>query len=268
MPEPDQRVAKAIQLHNQLGEYATMILPVAIELGGILIELKNECGHGKWLPFVRANFPFKQRSAQGYMRLYANRAKYAEPAHLADLPIDEALSQSEKYMSMEAKSRRNRGRLHYISQNATQPVLEALNAGKVSISTAEQIAHAAPEAQPQMLARLGPRTRKPPLDTKTITFPGTEDELIHREIVSNMTSTSNLELKAGRYFSPFQKAFNRVWRKLIKEYIKQEPDYMVLWEQASEMIARISTEYPEIKQEDVKRFCQEHGIEYPKRCEF
>jgi len=38
---------------------------------------------------------------------------------------------------------------------------------------------------------------------------------------------------------------------------------MVLWQQAFEMVARISTEYPDVQQEDVKRFCQEYGIPYP-----
>jgi hypothetical protein len=77
---------------------------------------------------------------------------------------------SEKILNVEAKSRRNRASLTFISKNATQPVLEALNKGKVSIFYAEQIAHLPAESQPAELKRIQETIKrgKPLTDDKTV----------------------------------------------------------------------------------------------------
>jgi hypothetical protein len=54
----------------------------AIRAGELLIEAKTQVEHGEWLPWLEANFPGSVRSAQGYMRIARNRAKYATVAHL------------------------------------------------------------------------------------------------------------------------------------------------------------------------------------------
>ena len=247
------------QLHTEVAKATETILQKAIRIGELLAKRRKKLAHGQWMPWIKENLIFTDRHARRYLRLYKNRAKLDMRS---DLALAEALAQTDDYMSIEAKSVRNRARLAYIAKNATQPVIEALNEGKVSISTAEMIAHSAPETQPQMLLRQ-PKSRQQPQDKKTIAFPGAEDTMIHRQIMSDLKANDKLELKAGKIYTPFQKAFGRAWRKLIKEHIKQEPDYMVLWQQAFEMVARISTEYPDVQQEDVKRFCQEYGIPYP-----
>jgi hypothetical protein len=52
----------------------------AIAAGGLLTEAKALVKHGEWLPWVAANFPGSERTAQLYMRLAAN------PQLVADLP--------------------------------------------------------------------------------------------------------------------------------------------------------------------------------------
>jgi hypothetical protein len=52
----------------------------AIRAGELLAEAKASVQHGQWLPWLRANFPGSERTAQNYMRLAAN------PQRVADLP--------------------------------------------------------------------------------------------------------------------------------------------------------------------------------------
>jgi hypothetical protein len=37
--------------------------------GEALLKVKAGCGHGKWLPWLKANVPFSQQTASAYMRL-------------------------------------------------------------------------------------------------------------------------------------------------------------------------------------------------------
>jgi hypothetical protein len=62
----------------------------AIRAGELLFEAKTQVKHGRWLPWLEANFPGSVRTAQGYMRL----AAHAEDAQrLAHLGIGGALKQ-------------------------------------------------------------------------------------------------------------------------------------------------------------------------------
>jgi len=65
----------------------------AMEAGRLLIEAKEQVGHGEWLPWLRANCEFSERTAQAYMRV-AKRAGELEasPQRVADLPLREALA--------------------------------------------------------------------------------------------------------------------------------------------------------------------------------
>jgi hypothetical protein len=55
-------------------------LAAAIRLGELLIEAKAQLKHGQWLPWLEANFPKSEKSAQSYMRLARKSAE------IADLP--------------------------------------------------------------------------------------------------------------------------------------------------------------------------------------
>ena len=65
----------------------------AMDAGRLLIEAKEKVGHGEWLPWLRANCEFSERTAQAYMRV-AKRAGELEanPQRVADLPLREALA--------------------------------------------------------------------------------------------------------------------------------------------------------------------------------
>jgi len=79
------------RLHGENIGWFRTTLENAIRIGEILTNLKNECGHGKWLPFVAEHLPFCKRTAQVYMGFYREReeTKYADFAHL---PMCRALS--------------------------------------------------------------------------------------------------------------------------------------------------------------------------------
>jgi hypothetical protein len=64
------RINEAHQLAMQHASEAVM---QAIACGKMLLEAKAKLRHGQWLPWLRQNVAFGERSAQGYMRL-AQRA--------------------------------------------------------------------------------------------------------------------------------------------------------------------------------------------------
>jgi hypothetical protein len=45
----------------------------AIDVGRLLAEVKALLHHGEWLPWIEANCEFSERTAQVYMRVFANR---------------------------------------------------------------------------------------------------------------------------------------------------------------------------------------------------
>src|SRR5262245_37253661 len=68
--------AKKIRhLHESVVQRARDALKEAIEIGGILTKVKQELEHGEWLPWLTANVPFDERTAQRYMSCHANRAR-------------------------------------------------------------------------------------------------------------------------------------------------------------------------------------------------
>jgi Protein of unknown function (DUF3102) len=63
-----------------------------IRAGELLAEAKNQCKHGEWLPWLRANFDGSERSAQVYMQMFRNRDEIrAKTQGSADLSIAGAL---------------------------------------------------------------------------------------------------------------------------------------------------------------------------------
>ncbi len=66
----------------------------ARDVGSLLIEAKDECGHGKWLEwFAAARLPFSDRTAQSYMKLAKEWDDKigSNPQNSADLTISAAL---------------------------------------------------------------------------------------------------------------------------------------------------------------------------------
>jgi hypothetical protein len=71
---------------------ARTCLEHARQAGELLAEAKTACGHGRWLPWLKANVEFSERTAQAYMRVAKHWPELEAKAQAtADLTIDEAL---------------------------------------------------------------------------------------------------------------------------------------------------------------------------------
>jgi hypothetical protein len=62
-------------------------------VGQLLLQAKEKCSHGQWLPWLRENVQFSERTAQGYMRVAKKWPELeAKAQRVALLPYREALS--------------------------------------------------------------------------------------------------------------------------------------------------------------------------------
>lgn len=51
-------------------------LHLAVEVGEMLTEQKENCDHGEFTPWLQENLPFSIRTAQKYMSVYSNKDQY------------------------------------------------------------------------------------------------------------------------------------------------------------------------------------------------
>jgi hypothetical protein len=65
--------AQINEAHKLAREHAESAIDHAFRAGDLLIEAKGKVQHGHWLPWLRENVQFSERSAQAYMRLTAKR---------------------------------------------------------------------------------------------------------------------------------------------------------------------------------------------------
>src|SRR5690349_2314819 len=86
-------LAGRINAEHQQAETALRAgLEHAKNAGGLLLEAKKQCGHGRWLPWLKANVRFSERAAQAYMRVAKWGAELTAKAQgTADLTIEEGL---------------------------------------------------------------------------------------------------------------------------------------------------------------------------------
>jgi hypothetical protein len=74
--------------HLEAVQHAGSAMTHALNAGDLLLQAKNTCQHGQWLPWIREHVAFSDRTAQAYMRLARN-------AHIrstvADMSVREAL---------------------------------------------------------------------------------------------------------------------------------------------------------------------------------
>jgi len=56
-------------LHEQAESYANQAVVYAAKCGAKLIEAKEQCAHGEWLPWLEANCRVKQSQAKNYIRV-------------------------------------------------------------------------------------------------------------------------------------------------------------------------------------------------------
>jgi Protein of unknown function (DUF3102) len=89
-----RRWVKAInQAHSQFLNRVRLALHQARKAGDLLLLAKAECPHGSWLPWLRANFKFSERTAQDYMRIAREWPNLvgSNPQRTADLNLQEAI---------------------------------------------------------------------------------------------------------------------------------------------------------------------------------
>ena len=72
-------------LHNQVVHAADTAKAAAIRIGQLLTEMKSALPHGQYLPWVRQNCPFAERTAQRYTSVFENQAKYDTVSLLSDV---------------------------------------------------------------------------------------------------------------------------------------------------------------------------------------
>ena len=71
-------------------QHASKALEHAIACGDLLIEAKSKAQHGQWLPWLRQNIGFSERTCQSYMRL-AHRVSKQIRSGAADLSVRRVL---------------------------------------------------------------------------------------------------------------------------------------------------------------------------------
>ena len=79
-----QLLAEIRQLHSDIQDAARTSLAKAIRIGGLLSEIKAGLQHGEWLPWLEANAPFSERTAQNYLKCHDERERL-KSANVADL---------------------------------------------------------------------------------------------------------------------------------------------------------------------------------------
>jgi hypothetical protein len=80
--------ARINKAHDRASASARSTIEAAMEAGSLLIQAKDQVGHGGWLPWLKANTSVNKRTAQGYMKLARELDKSAVSAHLT---VDGAL---------------------------------------------------------------------------------------------------------------------------------------------------------------------------------
>lgn len=72
------------KLHDELNNLAVSALERALRIGELLCREKEKIRHGEWLPWLKANISFSERTANNYMTLFRNRERL-KSANVADL---------------------------------------------------------------------------------------------------------------------------------------------------------------------------------------
>jgi hypothetical protein len=69
------RIQEIVRLHSEVAAHLKQSLDKAVRIGQLLTEQKQALGHGEFIPWLKANVPFTDRTARNYMRLYRERER-------------------------------------------------------------------------------------------------------------------------------------------------------------------------------------------------
>jgi hypothetical protein len=72
------------KLHGSILHAARTSLNSAIRIGELLDQIRLNIPHGQWLPWIQKNLPFSERTAQNYIRCFAQKDRLKN-ANVADL---------------------------------------------------------------------------------------------------------------------------------------------------------------------------------------
>lgn len=73
--------------HAQAILHAGQAMNHALRCGDLLIKAKGTVQHGRWLPWLRQNIAFSERTAQGYMRIAQRYSSLQKRDSVADLSV-------------------------------------------------------------------------------------------------------------------------------------------------------------------------------------
>ena len=79
------------QEHQSCEESLKQGLKHALDCGKLLLEAKKLVQHGEWLPWIRENCHFSERTAQVYMRVTCNVSLLEKTQRVTDLSFREAM---------------------------------------------------------------------------------------------------------------------------------------------------------------------------------
>jgi hypothetical protein len=73
------------ELHRQIVDAAVTSFEKAIRIGELLTAQRENVAHGGWLPWLKSNVQFTDRTARNYMRVFENRDRLKLES-VSDLP--------------------------------------------------------------------------------------------------------------------------------------------------------------------------------------
>ena len=88
--------AEMNQLHDEICGELKMTIAKAIRIGELLVKQKEICGHGNWLPWIKANLKFTDKSAERYMKAFDKRSKFDTVSNMSLVQFIEDAPSSEE----------------------------------------------------------------------------------------------------------------------------------------------------------------------------
>ena len=77
-PREDPDAAEFIKLHYVAVFFGNQTLMIAVKCGGLRSKKKDSLSQGQWLPWVKRNLPFTDRTARRYIKVWHNRQTFKE----------------------------------------------------------------------------------------------------------------------------------------------------------------------------------------------
>ena len=79
------QIDEIIELHNEMAGLMNVALKKAMRVGELLTRQKEALKHGDFMPWIKANLPFTDRTARRYMQVYEGRELIAKTDSVSDL---------------------------------------------------------------------------------------------------------------------------------------------------------------------------------------